>query len=682
MKRENLIKVCLGVIVVTLFSFSDWSFADGDTEDLLETVWDLLYMAIGILSWVWVFFAKWAWEFLTNKWIYGEVIWLDVVLWQYRNVVKNIANFGLWFYFIYEVWKWVLSLNGVEKIKDKLVWLLVAWVWIQASWFMTAVVIDVSTISLSAVWALPSMVISQSSDIKDSFDLTVGDMFEKGKKLGDEIPWGKQFALFLPNMGESTIISRTDLKNEKSLKKKEFFDKLLPSANSVAGPLYYLWFSILKTPTLVSPNGTSEKQWKSTIFNMLLQWWTTIIFAIEMLVLLIFSVMRVAYMWVFIVLSPLVVLLKCIEKASDKSKWFMGDFMKSIKEQFDFKPFLWNAFKPTLIVLWFSLSIIFVSLISSTIIKEWQNFDMWWFETSNQENGSQGGAWQWDLKYTTTIDWETAWVLIRTWWKRLFEFILCIITVILVYRVIKFAVNMWGWEKDFVTKNLSKLQNNITEDLTSLPLMPVAGWDEKTWKPKTRFLSAGKVLGIDKEGNIDINNSIIWRELDHYQKKVNAETESQNAIINSLFGDNTWYLSSDEMTNIENAWKSRIPSIDVLTDKKKVIDALEKPDENGNKKWKWMTLNPDTAKNDKFWIKQFWDWLTSMKGKTVTWTSNNEAWNSMIQAWNSSQITDIEKRIKEIFEWHADRVKAYADFFGLSLASNDWDHLKSADISK
>ena len=95
-----------------------------------------------------------------------------------------------------------------------------------------------------------------------------------------------------------------------------------------------------------------------------------------------------------------------------------------------------------------------------------------------------------------------------------------------------------------------------------------------------------------------------------------------------------------------------------------------------------MTLNPDTAKNDKFWIKQFWDWLTSMKGRTVTWTSNNEAWNSMIQAWNSSQITDIEKRIKEIFEWHADRVKAYADFFGLSLASNDWDHLKNADISK
>jgi hypothetical protein len=56
--------------VIGMMSFSDWSFAAEDTENLLKTVWELLYLAISALSWIWVFFAKWAGEFLTNEWVY------------------------------------------------------------------------------------------------------------------------------------------------------------------------------------------------------------------------------------------------------------------------------------------------------------------------------------------------------------------------------------------------------------------------------------------------------------------------------------------------------------------------------------------------------------------------------------------------------------------------------------
>jgi hypothetical protein len=78
-----------------------------------------------------------------------------------------------------------------------------------------------------------------------------------------------------------------------------------------------------------------------------------------------------------------------------------------------------------------------------------------------------------------------------------------------------------------------------------------------------------------------------------------------------------------------------------------------------------MTLSRDTAKNDGFWINQFGNRLTAMKGKSVTGTRYNDVWDKMIRDWNSSQITDIEKKLEEIFKGHEDRIKAYADFFGL-----------------
>lgn len=672
MKRENLIKIWLVVIAVVLFSFSDWSFAAEDSEELLKTVWELLYLLVSVLSWIWVFFAKWAGEFLTNKWVYWEIIWLDVVLWQYRNVVKNMANFGLWFYFIYVIWKWVLNMSGIDKIKDKLVWLLVAGVWIQASWFMTAVVIDVSTVTLSAAWAFPSMIISNSSEVKDSFDTTRGDFLESGKALGNEITIGKKFSLFLSDMWKADFISITPVKLDENIKKEEFYDTIMPSAESVSGPLYYLWFSILRTPTLVSPKANSEQGWKTTIFNILLQWWTTIIFSIEMFVLLVFSVMRVFYMWVFIPMSPIVILLRCIKQAS--GKWENLSFVDSLTKQFNFTSFFWNAFKPTLIVLWFSLSMIFVSLISSIILSNGQDFDMGWLQTQNRRDGWDTGNGKWNFEYTTTIDGENAGILIKSGWKTLFEFILCIITIILVYRIIKFAVKMWWWN-DFVTKKIGKFQDNITEDLGSLPLMPVAWWDEKTWERKMRYLSAGKVFWFWSSSNTNLLESKVW----YYQNKTQDEYNKQNAIFDSWFGNESWYLSVDQVNAIETAMTTGNQVWDRLGKAKVEIDKMKQED----KEWTWfgMTLSRDTAKNDGFWINQFGNRLTAMKGKPVTGTRYNDVWDKMIRDWNSSQITDIEKKLEEIFKGHEDRIKAYADFFGLWNITT-WEELKKADISK
>ena len=48
--------------------------------------------------------------------------------------------------------------------------------------------------------------------------------------------------------------------------------------------------------------------------------------------------------------------------------------------------------------------------------------------------------------------------------------------------------------------------------MTKLPVMPVS-WYDKEWNKQTRRLSAGKVFGINKNGRVNINDSIIWHKI-------------------------------------------------------------------------------------------------------------------------------------------------------------------------
>ena len=674
MNKRHLVKIWIALVIVWVMSFSEWSFAAEDTEQLLETVWQLLYLLVSALSWIWVFFARWAGEFLTNEWVYGETIWLDVVLWQYRNVVKNMANFGLWFYFVYEVWKSVLHMNGVDKIKDKLVWLLIAWVWIQASWFMTAVVIDISTVTLSAAWAFPSMLISESPDIKKSFDVSVWDFFEKGKELGKEINKWMEFSLFLPEMAKANFTLLTkDAKLDEPVKIEKFYDTLMPSAKSVSGPLYYLWFAILKTPVLASPQATDEGGRKNTIYNTLMQWWTTIVFSIEMLVLLVFAVMRMVYMWVFIAISPIVILLWCIKQAS--GKWGNISFVDSLTKHFNLTLFFWNAFKPTLIVLWFSLSIIFVSLISSIIISQGQKFDMWWLETQNRRNWWNTQTGEGDYKYDTSINGENAEILIKNWWKSLFEFLLCVFTVILVYLIIKFAIKMWWWS-DFLSKSIEKIQSNVEAWIGSMPLVPVA-WRDKDGKRETHFISAGTAFWFGTIGNPNNNQNLLERGIWTLQTSIDSFNNKQTDALNQFLGwSNTNRMSETDWWKIEKAWIN-LSGLYRLKEKR---DAITKSPSG-----QWFMLNP--SKWDSRWINEFTKWLKDTEEKDIPsrFSGVSETyiavWKQMVNWW---KIEDNKnKTLKDMFVAIQNSVKAYAEFFWLKNKEiNTWLELQDEDISK
>lgn len=121
--------------------------------NVIDAVLQIIYMIFYPL----IFLAGLA---IDNSLIYWEVFHLDVPLWRFRNIVKNLANFTLWFMVLFTILKNVFSIGEkVWEVKKIVTKTLIAGVLIQASWFLTAAIIDISTVATYGVWALPMSVL-------------------------------------------------------------------------------------------------------------------------------------------------------------------------------------------------------------------------------------------------------------------------------------------------------------------------------------------------------------------------------------------------------------------------------------------------------------------------------------------------------------------------------------------
>jgi len=668
------------MVIICMMSFSDFSFADAGVDQKIFDVNTVIYLITSFLSWFWVILAKLAWEFLTNKWVYWEVIWLDSLLRQWRVIMKNISNFWLLFYFTYMVFSAVIWKDDiVKKVKDNLIWILVAWVWIQASWFFTAAMIDVSTITLVAAGSLPAQVISMDSDVEKSMKEALAPFVDQNFTVTTWL----EYSLFPLDWTANTFIKTNEVPIDLvsvswENARDRFIDMLLPSADDVSGPFYYIWFSILQSNILNTNNQSDEKSVKKTILNILIQWWTTVIYAIEIWVLCILALMRIIYLWMFIVLSPLAVLLRCIDKADNKVfKKIGGDdwLLWSLTKHINFKSFFINIFKPTIIFLWISLAMIFATLMSGVITKNGDKSvdeDLWWVQILSKKDKTEQNE-----SYTIGIHSNIFSYTFRHAGKGILDLMMSILTLVIVYVIIKIAVNIWWW-KDFVSEKIGKIQKSVWETLTSLPVMPVAWYDDKTGAPKTRYLNSKQIFGT-------WTDSIIWGKMNQIQGKIYDEYNEQTNVIDSWFKDNKIkVLESKYWKDIDDA-AIRQKWIGILTAKYEKIRELGARSEGewwlplGY--WYGMILSPGASHKE--WQNKFKAWLDWMKDQTVTWTEYDLQWNEMISRWNDSENTD--KTLEKMFKSNGKEkqyVKAYANLFGLNLSSNTWEQLKNADISK
>jgi hypothetical protein len=158
----------------TAYAQTDKNTTTTSTEDVLtieqalNELWsliDLWLKLMYIIIWPMLFLAGIA---LDNSMVYGSFFHMDAPLWAFWNMTKNFANFALGFIVLFAILKWIFSSFGdkgkdarspIEIIKKTLI----AGVLIQASWFILAAVVDVSTIATYAIGGMPMTLLNDKT---------------------------------------------------------------------------------------------------------------------------------------------------------------------------------------------------------------------------------------------------------------------------------------------------------------------------------------------------------------------------------------------------------------------------------------------------------------------------------------------------------------------------------------
>lgn len=559
--------------------------------------------------------------------------------------------------------------DSIEKtIKNTMLWLLIAWIWIQSSRFLTAAVIDLSTVVMSAAGSFPSVVMSNSpyieSEIKESvrkaFDVGEWDQVTKVKLI--KVWEGLRKAKFVEFLTRDVWIwiGEIDMKG--------LVDILQPQPKDVAWPLYFIWFSILDIKDITSIDSRNEKWWKATIFNTIIQWWATIIYGFEMAVLCIVAIMRILYLRMFIMISPMAILFRCIQKSSWEKFWWNNEgILKEFVTQLNFETVLVNIFKPAIVVLWLWVAAIFAWLMSNIVTRSSSNpVSYWWVTFSSQVNSGTNIDTPGDVTYTSVMDHNLFNVSLLNVWKTFLELILSVVTVILVYIIIKTAMTMWNW-KDFVWKRIDSIQDSVWNILWSTPIIPVSWYDEQG-APTTNYIWARKIFDF-KSGT----SPILAERLKYYDAKAWESDEKTRKMIAAWFGEEaSWSLSSTEQINIEREIKDNNMG-QWLQNASKYITSLRNSDDW---KWRWLSLWT-TAANNWFWRKQFENWLTERKWAPINGvegfknleTKYISAWNSMIDRRNKNENNrTLEKMFTSSPSNSIENMQAYLVFF---LGMND-----------
>ncbi len=313
----------------------DTSFLDGLSG--------LLTKIIGIWSRAWIPLATLAGKFMSNDMVYGSRFHLDNYLWQMWNISKNFANFGLLWLLLYKIFGFI---TGKEKdVKNIIGKAVIAGILIQMSWFLVWAVADLSAIATTALGSFPSSILS-STDAGSKMDNMIETNIRKWViTIGaDSKP------------SRDTINVSNDQKSTADIK-----NLLMPKYDSVGGPLIFIGASALHIQDMMWSSSDQQKDAKSQIITFWLKWIILLLYIIILALLLIANVIRVWYLWVFIAISPIIILMSTFFKSD---QWLWGKwFLKSLS----LNNFIAIIFKPVIFVGIMGLILIFITSIQSML---------------------------------------------------------------------------------------------------------------------------------------------------------------------------------------------------------------------------------------------------------------------------------------------------------------------------
>ena len=472
------------VFLIFVFLFISQTYASNET---LDTTVEYMKIIMDLLSRVWIILANLAGALMTNNILYWSFLHLDASLWALWNIMKNFANFALWFFVLFAIVRNIVSgpfgKDAGERKPIKVIQkTLVAGVLIQASWFLMWAVVDVSTIMTSAIWAFPSQFIAWNSEFQWA-TLNATKLISKNNKIVIN-PKEKDIVRFETNAGA--------LQTEEDT--KSMLDTILPSHNSVSGPLMFLWISVFWFNdyeafwTAGDPNSAITDWW-----DLFLSIWLSgailVFFTVMMFFIFLFNLFRLIILWIIIPLLPIIILLK-VFKLADKlwGSWKGLDLWKLM----DIKTILKLIFKPVLLV--WALSLILVVLVLIKNIIAWNKTHSITFEDQWNIQIISQKEWSSEL-YTSTMKSDWMFDFSMTGVKDTFaDIIVYLFGLFLIFLLVKFSLKLDTWIS-FIDNALNKTFESLENTLKTLPIVPVWWWAVWISAIQEAF-SSGNVSGM------------------------------------------------------------------------------------------------------------------------------------------------------------------------------------------
>ena len=575
-KLPQYLKLGIIIVMVMVFSCYPTFAADGwcswETKEVFEMIHVFFSNLWRFFSWIWLVLWNFAGVLMTNSMIYWEFMHLDWFLWKIWQMSRTVANYALWFMFIYYLFRYIFFKDDkppVSKIKD----ILVASVLVQVSWFMVMVLVDLSTIALATVSSFPSQVMSVDSELTETFKSEI----VKSELLNDK----KTIVVnaFTDEYLESNnttwfSVEKSEWDNSSVDPKKTTIDALLPSPNNLWGPFIYLWATAFKAQKYIDrpipESATCVDAVEKVFTNLILDAWMVILYSISLALLIVLLVMRLGYLRIFIAISPIVVLVYALDITK----------IKKANDIFDLKKAIILIFKPAIFALWISLMFIVVVTVQRLFDQSMDSYLDSVSVTDKQQTSTKKDV---IPKVSSSI--EDAWIVsvyLKNWVKSLKDVILSLITLVLMWQLVKLALNwsIWGFnENSKFSQKMKKMVDSTWKLFWTVWVVPTP--KGMMWFNQVRD-SSGEYSPLlnkarakleksftDRDKSTETILELLWKwdsswiksvtqiqkesHILHVMSQINKPSEFVNWLSN-LRAENNWKLKYSDVASEISTW--------------------------------------------------------------------------------------------------------------------------------
>ena len=463
--KEQFVKIWIIILIVTVFcfhpTFADSACSSEPVNETLEKIRTFIWYFWRLASWIWIILSNFAWVLMTNKMVYWEFMWLDSFLWKIWQLSRNLANYALWFIFIYSIFKYIFypkEKPPVETIKQ----ILFSSVLIQASWFLVMVLVDFSTIALATVSSFPSQVLSSSTTVEFAVQAEIrkNDLLKYSiNSEWDNLVVINAFSDDPNNVNKEKWWETTtrDSQSEK-ITEQQIIDSLMPSTNNLWWPFMFLGFTVLNAQdytlgTLSNWENCTDEIVKLFI-SLILGAWINILYSLALAILIVILIMRLIYIRLFIALIPIIILLY--------TTWLIDKVDRKITESvsiIDLKKWIKLIFQPVIFGIWISLMFLFIIML--------QNFfnTKYWTSLGNLKVEETRSTSTTTSKTNSSIRniWGVVNFTIKEWARSTKDILLSLIVLVFMWQFIKIALSSDTW-----VSSLNKITSDVTKNLSTI----------------------------------------------------------------------------------------------------------------------------------------------------------------------------------------------------------------------